>query len=104
MEGLPLSLDALVFYMCHSLGAVHDVRGRLPRGVPLNVLDEGLLLCPEGAATYAAYQKARADGRIKADETCVLYNCATGLKYPLPPMDQALDRHQPIDYAALAKA
>lgn len=65
---------------------------------------EGLLLCPEGAATYAAYQKARADGRIKADETCVLYNCATGLKYPLPPMDQALDRHQPIDYAALARA
>ena len=65
---------------------------------------EGLLLCPEGAATYAAYKKARADGRIKADETCVLYNCATGIKYPLPPMDQSLDRHQPIDYAALARA
>ncbi len=65
---------------------------------------EGLLLCPEGAATYAAYKAARADGRIKADETCVLYNCATGLKYPLPAMDQKLDRHQPIDYAALAAA
>ena len=63
---------------------------------------EGFLLCPEGAACYAAYQKARGDGRIAADETCVLFNCATGLKYPLPPMDQALDRHQPIDYAALA--
>lgn len=65
---------------------------------------EGLLLCPEGAATYAAYQAARADGRIKADETCVLYNCATGLKYPLPAMDRALDRTQPIDYAAIAAA
>lgn len=65
---------------------------------------EGLLLCPEGAATYAAYKAARADGRIKADETCVLFNCATGLKYPLPPMDQSLDRHQPIDYAAMAKS
>ena len=65
---------------------------------------EGLLLCPEGAATYAAYQVARADGRISADETCVLYNCATGLKYPLPEMNQMLDRHQPIDYAAIAAA
>jgi len=65
---------------------------------------EGMLLCPEGAATYAAYQAARADGRINANETCVLFNCATGLKYPLPPMDQSLDRHQPIDYAALARA
>jgi threonine synthase len=65
---------------------------------------EGLLLCPEGAATYAAYKVARADGRISADETCVLYNCATGLKYPLPEMNQLLDRHQPIDYAAIAAA
>ncbi|MEQ9123464.1 MAG: threonine synthase [Alphaproteobacteria bacterium] len=65
---------------------------------------EGLLLCPEGAATYAAYLKARADGRIRADETCVLYNCATGLKYPLPAMDRALDRSQPIDYDAIAAA
>ncbi len=65
---------------------------------------EGLLLCPEGAATYAAYLAARADGRIKADETCVLYNCATGLKYPLPEMTRSLDRTKPIDYAALAAA
>jgi len=48
--------------------------------------------------------KARADGRIRADETCVLYNCATGLKYPLPAMDRALDRNQPIDYDAIAAA
>ncbi len=65
---------------------------------------EGFLLCPEGAATYAAYQAARADGRISKDETCVLYNCATGLKYPLPEMNQGLDRHKPIDYAAIAAA
>ena len=61
--------------------------------------ETGLLLCPEGAATFTAYEQALADGRIAAGDRCVLYNCATGLKYPMPPMDRALDRHQPIDYA-----
>ena len=62
---------------------------------------EGLLLCPEGAATYAAYRAALDDGRIAADEQVVLFNCATGLKYPMPPAGEFLDRHQPIDFAAL---
>ncbi len=62
---------------------------------------EGFLLCPEGAATYAAYQDARADGRISKDETCVLFNCATGLKYPLPKMEKKLDRHKPIDFSSM---
>ena len=60
--------------------------------------ETGLLLCPEGAATFTAYEQALADGRVAAGDRCVLYNCATGLKYPMPPMDRALDRHQPIDY------
>ena len=46
--------------------------------------EEGLLLCPEGAATYAAYEQALADGRVRADEQVVLFNCASGLKYPMP--------------------
>ena len=62
---------------------------------------EGILLCPEGAATYAASKKELAAGRVGADESVVLFNCATGLKYDLPPVTAALDRHQPIDYAAL---
>jgi threonine synthase len=62
---------------------------------------EGFLLCPEGAATYAAYKQALADGRIGRHERAVLFNCATGLKYPLPPITRTLDRHKPIDYAAL---
>jgi len=53
--------------------------------------EEGLLLCPEGAATYAAYLQARADGKVTADETAVLFNCATGLKYPMPSAGLALD-------------
>lgn len=63
--------------------------------------EEGFLLCPEGAATYAAYKAALADGRIRRDERAVLFNCATGLKYPLPPVHRTLDRTKPIDYAAL---
>ena len=63
--------------------------------------EEGLLLCPEGAATYAAYQQALAKGQIRAGDRAVLFNCATGLKYPLPPARRTLDRHKPIDFAAL---
>ncbi len=46
--------------------------------------EEGLLLCPEGAATYAAYEQSLADGRVGPDERVVLFNCASGLKYPMP--------------------
>ena len=62
---------------------------------------EGLLLCPEGAATYAAYKQALADGRVGASERAILFNCGTGLKYPLPPGGRTLDRHRPIDFASL---
>lgn len=62
---------------------------------------EGILLCPEGAATYAAYKKELAGGRIAPDETAVLFNCATGLKYPMPPASDRLDHHTPIDYTTL---
>jgi len=46
--------------------------------------DEGLLLCPEGAATLAAAQQLSAAGWIQPGEDVLLFNCATGLKYPLP--------------------
>src|SRR5258705_429946 len=63
--------------------------------------EEGVLLCPEGAATYAALKQGLGDGRIRRDERAMLFNCATGLKYPLPPSHRALDRSKPIDFAAL---
>jgi len=47
---------------------------------------DGLLLCPEGAATVAAWRAALADGRVGAQEKVLLFNCASGLKYPLPPL------------------
>jgi threonine synthase len=62
--------------------------------------EEGFLLCPEGAATYAAYKQSLASGRVSKSDRVVLFNCASGLKYPLPKIERKLDRHQPIDYAA----
>ena len=62
---------------------------------------DGLLLCPEGGATLAAYREALRLGWIDAEESAVLFNCATGLKYPMPAADAAVDRHAVIDLAAL---
>jgi len=46
--------------------------------------EDGMLLCPEGAATLAAWRKALEQGRIAPGDRAVLFNCASGLKYELP--------------------
>jgi threonine synthase len=66
--------------------------------------EEGILLCPEGAATYAAYKQALADGRIGADERVVLFNCASGLKYPMPEAGTPLTLGSNIDWPRLIRA
>jgi threonine synthase len=43
----------------------------------------GNLICPEGAATFAGWRRAVAEGLVNAGDRVVLFNCATGLKYPL---------------------
>lgn len=63
---------------------------------------DGLLLCPEGAATVAAYLRALDEGRIERSDRAVLWNCGSGLKYPMPPAERTLDRHQPIEWKSLA--
>jgi threonine synthase len=65
---------------------------------------EGFLMCPEGAATLAAYQQAARDGRLKPAETAVLFNCASGLKYELPRADAAIDLGKPLDFDAMRRA
>ena len=62
---------------------------------------EGLHMGPEGAATFAAYSQALADGRVGRDERVVLFNCGSGLKYDMPPVTATVDLSKPIDYAAL---
>lgn len=55
---------------------------------------DGLLLCPEGGATLAAYRSALAAGWIDLEDEVVLFNCATGLKYPLPDRSRTLDKNK----------
>jgi threonine synthase len=62
---------------------------------------DGLLLCPEGGATLAAYRQAVADGLVDEEDQVVLFNCATGLKYPMPDAAETLDKNGTIDLAAL---
>ncbi|HVF95603.1 MAG TPA: threonine synthase [Sphingomonas sp.] len=91
------------------LRAVRESGGRaLAVGDPaiLQAVDEcarkdGLLMCPEGGATLAAYKQAVKDGLVDEEERVVLFNCATGLKYPMPEAPWTLDRTRPIDFAAL---
>jgi threonine synthase len=61
---------------------------------------QGVMLCPEGAATLAACENAISDGWVEPSERIVLFNCATGLKYPLPEANRSLDIHN-VDYSAI---
>jgi threonine synthase len=62
---------------------------------------DGILLCPEGAATLAAFKNSLDEGRISKADRCVLFNCATGLKYPMPEAGDFIDLNKPIDYEAI---
>jgi threonine synthase len=60
--------------------------------------EDGLLLCPEGAATAAGYQIALEKKIINEDEKVVLFNCASGLKYPMPDSNQTINKNSVIEY------
>ena len=80
------------FAMAVSDEAIIEARDMIAR-------DDGLLLCPEGAATAVAYQQALKDGLVSPDDTAILYNCATGLKYPMDPVSAELDKDSAIDFS-----
>jgi threonine synthase len=42
---------------------------------------EGMFICPEGAATAAAYEKLLANGTLSPDDKTLLLNTGSGLKY-----------------------
>jgi threonine synthase len=90
------------------LDAVRASGGRgiaVSDGALVSAVDEaagdGLLLCPEGGATLAAFDRALDEGWVGRDERVVLFNCATGVKYPMPDKSRTLDRHGTIDLARL---
>ena len=70
-------------------------------GVEEVAREEGFLMCPEGAATYAAYKQSLVDGLVGRHEQALLFNCASGLKYPMPAVQRRLDRTQEIDFTVL---
>jgi threonine synthase len=82
------------FAIAVSEAAIEAARVRCAR-------EDGLLLCPEGAATLAAMEKAMNDGLIERDADCVLFNCGSGLKYAMPDGSRTLDRHGEVDWAAM---
>jgi threonine synthase len=49
--------------------------------VGLIAREEGLFVCPEGAATLAALNHLIGDGKVDKDEKVVLFNTGSGLKY-----------------------
>ena len=55
-------------------------------------------MCPEGAATAAAYKSAIDSGLISGDETAVLFNTATGLKYPMPEVTLRVNKDEEIEF------
>jgi threonine synthase len=57
---------------------------------------DGILLCPEGAGCYAAWRKAVADGRVRRDERALIFDTATGLKYPMPAAGKRIDKAAPV--------
>ena len=44
---------------------------------------------------------ALADGRVRPGERAVLFNCATGLKYPMPEAGIPLKRDAAVDWSRL---
>ena len=91
------------------LRAVRDSGGRalavddaaILRAVADCAKQDGLLLCPEGGATLAAYRRALAEGLVDAADEVVLFNCATGLKYPMPKAGKKLDKNKVGDLGKL---
>jgi len=56
--------------------------------------EDGLLMCPEGAATFAAYEQSLKLGLVKKEDNVILFNTATGLKYPLPKVMKTIDKNK----------
>ncbi|MDA1091102.1 MAG: threonine synthase [Proteobacteria bacterium] len=74
--------------------AVHETRARV-------CAEEGLHICPEGAACLVALEMERDAGRVGQHDRVAVFNTASGLKSPMPPMTQFLKKGQPVDYSKL---
>ena len=73
--------------------AVHEMRARI-------CAEEGLHLCPEGAACLVALELERQTGRVGPDDRVVVFNTASGLKSPMPHLTRSLNTGQKVDYSS----
>ena len=64
--------------------------------------DEGIFLCPEGAAATAAYDKLLASGFLKPTDEVVIFNTGTGLKY-IDVLSQAMGISRNVNGSGVAK-
>ncbi len=62
--------------------AVSVSDGEISRGMKELAKEEGVWICPEGAATYASLPRLRESGFLERDENVLLYNTGLGLLYP----------------------
>ncbi len=96
--GGAMVLDAL--YQSNGFGtmvdddAVHAAREKI-------CAEEGFHMCPEGAACVVALEMERASGRVGAEDRVVLFNSASGLKSPMPLINNFLEPGKVVDYSAL---
>jgi len=91
---LNVAYDSNGFATAVDDAATHAVRARM-------AAEEGLHLCPEGAACVAALIQEREAGRIGETDRVVVFNSASGLKSPMPPMDRRLDTSGEIDFSVM---
>ena len=64
--------------------------------------EEGVHLSIEGAACFVAYRQELEGGRVRPSDRAVLFNCASGLKAELPPVQTYIDRNKPVDFTKFA--
>ena len=90
-----LILDSVRSSGGYAISVTDDETLEMQRQIGLN---EGLLLCPEGAATVAAYRNSVESGLVSTSESVVLFNTATGLKYPMPEVFSNIDKSN-VEYS-----
>ncbi len=61
--------------------------------------EEGIFAAPEGAASLAAYRRLRATGFLKPEDTVVLFNTGSGLKY-IDVVAAWMKSHEPVTAGA----
>lgn len=63
--------------------------------------NEGLLICPEAGSCFGALERAAKEGLVTADDTAMIVNSGSGLKYEMPDKACQIDLGEPINYSAL---